>query len=585
MGRNDTLKWMLKMLDAEPDVRRDIRVALVRGLGSVLRRTQGSGASADCIEIDSSDELLLVQAFELTDSLAAAEAIADLKVYSRGLADWLFSSLKSHVIVEGKWPFRHIAHLCDQVCLTSDSDRAQQLGKLVLGRLHASAFNEQERCDILEILSKLQALGVSLPVQEFLESGDVNQRLRVLEAAAELGAGVGMDCDNLNEHLLDARAATSELRMRALQAMEALGMQSGLMDWLLSKPELITEGGWGMNEVMWICDLMCSSADKERAEQLGRLVLGRLHAPALKEEERSRVIEVLSKLQALVLQLPVHEVLETGDIKQRLRVLEAAAEVDILIEGQSVGKLAKCLLEDIKVIPENAFGSDKNERMCTNFMSGHCRFGAGCHFAHRKENVKMCNGWIKGTCTFGKRCWYRHGTIESLLTHILEGCGGPNEKVNTYLVKILRPAAGDKAVTEVLSRLQPKVQDKQPQRTADDEEAQGREKQAAKTLVALVQSSPDGQLSAAELCSRLYQKFPEAKDIVHKYKGIKSFIAKSKLSVEVEFVADQVWSYGGRLARSGTECSHQRVVQAFLARRSEAPALPPSRFVRAHLLD
>ena len=78
---------------------------------------------------------------------------------------------------------------------------------------------------------------------------------------------------------------------------------------------------------------------------------------------------------------------------------------------------------------------------------------------------------------------------------------------------------------------------------------------------------------------------PEAKDIVHKYKGIKSFIAKSKLSVEVEFVADQVWSYGGRLARSGTECSHQRVVQAFLARRSEAPALPPSRFVRAHLLD
>ena len=169
----------------------------------------------------------------------------------------------------------------------------------------------------------------------------------------------------------------------------------------------------------------------------------------------------------------------------------------------------------------------------------------------------MCTKWVEGTCTSGDRCGLRHGTMESLLTHILESCGETNEKVNTYLVKILRPAGGEEAVREVLSRLQPKVQDMQPQRTADDEEAQGREKQAAKSLVALVQSSPDGQLSAAELCSRLYQKFPDARDIVRKYKGIKSFIAKSKLSGEVEFVADQVWSYGGRLAHSGTECSHQ----------------------------
>ena len=55
-------------------------------------------------------------------------------------------------------------------------------------------------------------------------------------------------------------------------------MLTSLVDWLLGKPKLVTRGGWPMQDVLWICDRVCSSADGERAGQLGKLVLDRLHA-------------------------------------------------------------------------------------------------------------------------------------------------------------------------------------------------------------------------------------------------------------------------------------------------------------------
>lgn len=68
----------------------------------------------------------------------------------------------------------------------------------------------------------------------------------------------------------------------------------------------------------------------------------------------------------------------------------------------------------------------------------------------------------------------------------------------------------------------------------------GADTKTAEVLVALVRAAPDGQISAAQLCSRLYKKLPEAKDIIHKSKGIKGFIEGHQLECKVKFVADQV---------------------------------------------
>ena len=57
--------------------------------------------SSDCIEIDEADGHLLVSALEVADSLAAPEAMADLKLYSHGLVDWLLSDLKSLLELRG----------------------------------------------------------------------------------------------------------------------------------------------------------------------------------------------------------------------------------------------------------------------------------------------------------------------------------------------------------------------------------------------------------------------------------------------------------------------------------------------------
>ena len=60
------------------------------------------------------------------------------------------------------------------------------------------------------------------------------------------------------------------------------------------------------------------------------------------------------------------------------------------------------------------------------------------------------------------------------------------------------------------------------------------------TLVALVEEAPDGQVPAAQLCSRLYSKCPEAKAVIQRHKGLKGFIAALPLEGKVKFVPDQV---------------------------------------------
>ena len=62
----------------------------------------------------------------------------------------------------------------------------------------------------------------------------------------------------------------------------------------------------------------------------------------------------------------------------------------------------------------------------------------------------------------------------------------------------------------------------------------------AEALVAMVQGAPGGQVPAAQLCSKLYQKCPDARALVQKYDGLKGFVATPALEGKVKFVADQV---------------------------------------------
>ena len=134
--------------------------------------------------------------------------------------------------------------------MDDDRDRLSRLAKSLLGRLHSSAFDPSEDADLKEMLAC------------------VMERVSA-EARSQI-------CTDM------IVGGTSEQRRRVLEAMVALGMLPSLVDWLLGRAELVTGGGWPMQDVLWICDRVCSSEDRERSGQLGKLVLGRVHAASFK---------------------------------------------------------------------------------------------------------------------------------------------------------------------------------------------------------------------------------------------------------------------------------------------------------------
>jgi len=73
---------------------------------------------------------------------------------------------------------------------------------------------------------------------------------------------------------------------------------------------------------------------------------------------------------------------------------------------------------------------------------------------------------------------------------------------------------------------------------ARDKAAQ--ESRVAGTLLDIVRQAPDEQISAAQLCSALYQKCASAKVVIHDYGGLKHFVASPVLKEAVEFHADEV---------------------------------------------
>jgi hypothetical protein len=114
-GRADTLKWMLQMLNADNAVRENIHFALIKGLGTMLSRSDQRDEERPCLVLNDADERVLLEMLCQMDKLAVAEAIADLELFSDGLVDWLLGDFGSRLIAAGKWPLRHLSLLCDRI--------------------------------------------------------------------------------------------------------------------------------------------------------------------------------------------------------------------------------------------------------------------------------------------------------------------------------------------------------------------------------------------------------------------------------------------------------------------------------------
>jgi hypothetical protein len=184
--RAETIRWVLKMLQSESYMLENVHFALVKGLGTMLKEG-GDSAAGGGILLHREDESVLLQP-GLRESIAIADALSDLKIYSAGLVDWLELG-PSPKIAQGRWPIRHVHFLCENVAASNDSQRASRLVNSLLHRLHSSSFQISDQALLLMGLFAVHALVAAdgwSQVLPFLESGDAEQRTRVLEAAVEI---------------------------------------------------------------------------------------------------------------------------------------------------------------------------------------------------------------------------------------------------------------------------------------------------------------------------------------------------------------------------------------------------------------
>ena len=190
-SRRETLAWLFEVFKSNEDD--NITFALVKGVGTLLKGQGDENAHDESIAIGGEDEQFLVALLHGEDQKGAldqtAQMVADLKVYSNGLIDWILA--RPRLIQEGKWPGRHAVLMCSKVAKAGDHARASLLAQQLLGRLHASSEAEvkQARGTASEGLKELQEL-IAAHAPEFVLSllarGRIQQRAQVLDLAAYL---------------------------------------------------------------------------------------------------------------------------------------------------------------------------------------------------------------------------------------------------------------------------------------------------------------------------------------------------------------------------------------------------------------
>jgi hypothetical protein len=119
----------------------------------------------------------------------------------------------------------------------------------------------------------------------------------------------------------------------------------GLIDWVLNESSLIAEGVWPMRHLLHVfCIKTATSGNQGRAEKLGQQLFGRVHAMLedVFEKEQGDVLKGLDMMcpamrdDKLPLFLPL---LQSGEAKQRSRVMQVAAELGMQFVSKSCESL------------------------------------------------------------------------------------------------------------------------------------------------------------------------------------------------------------------------------------------------------
>ena len=199
LDRAETLRWVLEMLESCMD--ENVHYALAKGLGTLLKGKEETTHDCAWMPLCQEDGNVVLHALEMSDSQRIMDVVADLNAYSDGLMDWVLS--KSYSKSKGKWPMRHVLNVfCSRITTSNDLERAVILAKNLFGRVHAVSseifkieashlFNGlKATCKIIET----DTLPLLLP---FLKSGEVLQRVRVIEMAAKLETA-DLGCLSLN---------------------------------------------------------------------------------------------------------------------------------------------------------------------------------------------------------------------------------------------------------------------------------------------------------------------------------------------------------------------------------------------------
>ena len=150
----------------------------------------------------------------------------------------------------------------------------------------------------------------------------------------------------LLQQSLRESVATTENSANALSDLKIFS--AALVDCLEFR---IAHGQWPIRHVHFFCENVAASNDSGRALHLAGSLLHRLHSASFQTSDRALLLKSLGALQPLVaagLYSQVLPFLESGDAKQRARVMAAAVEIKVQFRGEdAIRRLARCLLLDV----------------------------------------------------------------------------------------------------------------------------------------------------------------------------------------------------------------------------------------------
>jgi hypothetical protein len=148
--------------------------------------------------------------------------------------------------------------------------------------------------------------------------------------------------------LLNVLEQAKSLDWLAVAISDFRMISDGILEFLLGNPAVISKGMWPMKHLHQISDMCARSQDIRICSRLSEALVRRLHALSFREEDRQQLND---SLQPMLKVLPTNEVcflfldrLKFGTALQRVRVLEAASNLNVQFVNEVANQLAQRLL-------------------------------------------------------------------------------------------------------------------------------------------------------------------------------------------------------------------------------------------------